>query len=156
MIILSSLNTLIIRLINKYFMMICCVLSLTIFAQVDSIQVKGNLIGLDGSLVADKKIVLKEVLFETKTNEVGEFSMIVPKSMAKYTFALETDNFIKSEYEYKEIDLNQPITIKMKYLIQESDKGVQEEDVKPTFKQRVINTITWPYRKIRDTFFKND
>ena len=131
-------------------------LSILCFAQIDSINVLGNLIGLNGNPIGNKKIYLKDNEIETTTNEIGEFTVNVPKSLSKYTFTLETDNFTKIEFVFKEKELNEPIFIRLKYKIQESGTETYETELKPSFKQRVINTITWPYRKIKDTFFKNE
>ena len=123
-----------------------------LFGQNDSIQIKGIVKDLNGFPVMDSKIILKDYPFQSISDEEGKFILKVPKDLIKYTLiAKESENQI--EITFKEEDLLQELIIPI-----ENPEDVLIGEViylKPTFKQRVINTITWPYRKIRKTFFDN-
>ena len=120
-----------------------------VFGQHDSIQIKGRVSDANGFPIMDSKITLKDFPIESFSNENGEFELKVPKNLKTYVLiAKESENRI--EILYKEEELSQEIIIPLEH---PEDLILGEIIYKPTFKQRVINTITWPYRKIRSTFF---
>lgn len=120
-----------------------------VFGQQDSIHIKGRVSDANGFPIMDSKITLKDFPIESFSNENGEFELKVPKNLKTYVLiAKESENRI--EILYKEEGLSQEIIIPLEH---PDDLILGEIIYKPTFKQRVINTITWPYRKIRSTFF---
>ena len=122
-----------------------------VFGQQDSIQIRGVVNDLNGMPIVDTKVSLKNFPIESFSNENGEFKLYVPKNLKTYILiAKESEN--QFEITYKEEDLSQELIIP---LGNHEDVIIGEINYKPTFKQRVINTITWPYRKIRSTFFDN-
>ncbi|QTV05791.1 hypothetical protein [Faecalibacter bovis] len=123
----------------------------SVFGQQDSIQIKGKVNDLNGFPIMDSKITLKNFPIESFSNEYGEFSLIVPKNLKTYILEVKDPEY-QMEIVYKEEELSQEIVIP---LGNSEDLIIGEINYKPTFKQRVIHTITWPYRKIRSTFFND-
>ena len=124
-----------------------------VFGQQDSIQIKGIVNDANGLPIKDSKITLKDYPIESFSNENGEFELKVPSNLGTYIFiAQETEDF-KIDVVFKEEQLKELLIIPLKQSNEIIIGSVVIESYKPTFKQRVINTITWPYRKIRSTFF---
>ena len=123
----------------------------SVFGQQDSIQINGKVKDVNGFPIMDSKITLKNFPIESYSNENGEFELNVPKNLKTYVLEIKNpENQI--EILYNENDLTQQLIIP----IENPEKLILGEIIyKPTFKQRVIHTITWPYRKIRSTFFND-
>ena len=73
--------------------------------------------------------------------------------MGTYIFIAQETEDLKVDVVFKEEQLKELLTIPLKQSNEIIIGSVVIESYKPTFNQRVINTITWPYRKIRSTFF---
>lgn len=123
----------------------------SVFGQQDSIQINGKVKDVNGFPIMDSKITLKNFPIESYSNEYGEFELNVPKNIKTYILEIKNpENQI--EILYNEDDLTQQLIIP----IENPEELILGEIIyKPTFKQRVIHTITWPYRKIRSTFFND-
>lgn len=126
-------------------------LASNVFGQQDSIQISGIVNDVNGFPIMDSKIVLKDFPLESISNENGEFILNVPKNLKTYVLEVKDDKN-KIEILYKEEELSHQLIIPLEHL-----EGIIIGEIiyKLTFKQRVINTITWPYRKICKTFFEN-
>lgn len=127
-----------------------------VFGQQDSIQVKGVVLDLDGLPVENAKVSLKNFSLNTFSNENGEFILNVPSKLGTYILVAEEIENLKIDVVLNEEQLKEKLIIPLKESNNIIMGSVVIESYKKSFKQRVINTITWPYRKIRDAFFKNE
>lgn len=127
-------------------------LATNLFGQQDSIQVNGIVRDSNGFPIMNSKISLKNFPIESITDENGRFNLSVPKDLKTYTL-IANENGNQIEILYKEEELYQDLILP----IENPEDFIIGEVIytKPTFKRKVINTITWPYRKIRKTFFNN-
>ena len=125
-----------------------------VFGQEDGQKIQGKYMDAYGFPIPNEIIKIKHTTVQAVTNDLGDFELILPKSMDAITLVYTISENKSSELVLDESKLDQPIEIKLK-------EGEDEEVIlgeviyKTSFKDRVINTITWPYRKIRSTFFDN-
>lgn len=124
-------------------------------AQNDSIILKGKLIDANDFPVLDEKIGLKLTSLATYTDNNGYFELKVPfdKNQLVLVYNDSTENKIEYNIDYDKI--KDFINLKLNHSNELYSLTGEVIYVKPTFKERVIRTITWPYRKIRSTFFDN-
>ena len=123
-----------------------------LFGQQDLIQVNGFILDKKGFPVMDIVVNIEKTDIYFYTDENGEFSGKIPSNLDHF-------KFIVGELEYSEefIFPKEKLSEKLKLIYKNENQVILGEiEYKPTFKQRVINTITWPYRKIKDAFFKNE
>lgn len=135
----------------KYWIWGVGLLVVPVFGQHDSLTIRGIINDGNGIPVMDSHIALKGHAIETFSNENGEFQLKVPNDLKTYILVAK-DNEYQTEIQFKEEELSKVVRIPLQ---QHEEFIIGEVIYKPTFKQRVIHTITWPYRKIRKTFFDN-
>lgn len=126
-------------------------LAANVFGQQDSILIKGIVKDSNGIPVLDSKIGLKDSPLSTISDKNGEFELNVPRNLKTYILEIKDSDY-QLNVLYKEEELLNKIIIPFE---NPDEVLIGEVIYKPTFKDRVINTITWPYRKIRSTFFDN-
>ena len=127
--------------------------TLNVFGQENNVKIKGKYVDSNNIPITDAWIKLKNTDQGVYTDEDGNFEMILPSSFFPSVLIYSDSKKIEHEMILDQSKLDQPIELKLE---QDDEEVIIGEVIyKPTFKQRVINTITWPYRKIRSTFFDN-
>ena len=128
--------------------------TLSAFGQENNVKIKGKHLDANDFPIADALIKLKDTDQVVYTDENGNFEMTLPNSIFPFTLIYSDYKNIEHEVILDKTKLDQPIELKLEKG-EDEDFIIGEIDYKPTFKRKVINTITWPYRKIRKTFFNN-
>lgn len=151
---LESLNVLHTSIWLKYKVIAVVLLSISTLGQSKGYRIKGRYVDQNNIPMTESKIRVKNSDQEVYTDEDGGFEIILPQMISPFTLIYSTHTQEEKELVLDENKLDQPIEIKLENS-DEDEILIDEVIYKPTFKQRVINTITWPYRKIRTTFFGN-
>lgn len=138
---------------SKFTLFSSFLISSFLFAQTDSIQIKGKIIDVNHLPVMDSRIRLENTPLIFYSDEFGNFSGKIPINLVEYNFIVADEENNEKVFHFKKEQLVDELNIN----IGNAEDVIIGEVImhKPTFKQRVINTITWPYRKIRSTFFVN-
>jgi hypothetical protein len=132
---------------------------INVCAQVKEYKLKGKYVDQYGFPMVDQSVKLKDTEYMVYTNSNGEFEFSISQPLYPFVLVYSINAHQEKEVILEESKLTEPIKIVLKdeditaTLNENYQKNLIE---KPSFKQRVINTITWPYRKIRKTFFENE
>lgn len=138
----------------KYYVTAFVLLSISAMGQSSGFRIKGKYVDQNNIPMSKSKIRVKNSDQEVYTDEDGVFEIIIPQIISPFTLIYSTHTQEEKEIVLDENKLDHPVEIKLENS-DEDEILIGEVIYKPTFKQRVINTITWPYRKIRSKFFGN-